>query len=239
MCSNPSGLLTANALVAVMTRSASRKPQQQLPQTTIVNQLPVTADPSPTIVLDNSVYHPQSNGQVERFNATFVSAIAKLTNQEINDWDEVLDAVIFAYNTGIHGTTGFSPYELVFGRKPQLPTDAARQELIFKKPIDYLEQLQKSLKIYHKQARLNMIKQQEAYKRRYDKNRPDRSFAVGKKVLLKIHTARSKLHPRYYPTLFTIVENRHPTYIVIDDETQQPHRVHSNDLREILEVENY
>ncbi|CAF1001051.1 unnamed protein product, partial [Didymodactylos carnosus] len=111
------------------------------------------------------------------FIETAVIEIERLT-QEINDWDEVLDAVIFAYNTGIHGTTGCSPYELVFGRKPQLPTDATRQELDFKNPIDYLEQLKKSLKIYHKQARLNMIKQQEVYKRRYDKNPPDRSLEM-------------------------------------------------------------
>ncbi|CAF4574791.1 unnamed protein product, partial [Didymodactylos carnosus] len=56
MCSNPSGSLTANALVAVMTRSASRKQQQQLPQTTTIHQLPIPADSSPTIVLDKSPF---------------------------------------------------------------------------------------------------------------------------------------------------------------------------------------
>ncbi|CAF1678282.1 unnamed protein product, partial [Adineta ricciae] len=33
-------------------------------------------------------YGPQSNGAVERFNGTFVTQLAKLTNEETNNWDE-------------------------------------------------------------------------------------------------------------------------------------------------------
>ena len=47
-------------------------------------------------------YHPQTNGIVERFNATFIPQIAKLQDTRDNNWDEYLQAVVFAYNTGIH-----------------------------------------------------------------------------------------------------------------------------------------
>jgi len=37
-------------------------------------------------------YHPQINGQVERFNAAFVTQLAKLTSHASNNWDEYLSA---------------------------------------------------------------------------------------------------------------------------------------------------
>ncbi|CAF4266608.1 unnamed protein product [Rotaria sp. Silwood2] len=46
----------------------------------------------------STVYHPQSNGMVKRFNATFVPQLAKLHDHENNNWDEYLSPVIFAYN---------------------------------------------------------------------------------------------------------------------------------------------
>ena len=66
-------------------------------------------------------YHPQTNGIVERFNSTFVPQISKLQDTEGNNWDEYLQAVVFAYNTGIHKTTKYSPYELVYGRLASSP----------------------------------------------------------------------------------------------------------------------
>ena len=58
-------------------------------------------------------YHPQTNGIVERFNGTFVPQISKLQDAEANNWDEYLQAVVFAYNSGTHKTTRYSPYELL------------------------------------------------------------------------------------------------------------------------------
>ncbi|CAF4557122.1 unnamed protein product [Didymodactylos carnosus] len=105
----------------------------------------------------SSVYHPQSNGLVERFNATFVPQLAKLQDRQKNNWDEFLDAIVFSYNTGKHHTTSYSPFELQFGRKPRLPTDKPSSKLVLKKPNDYFEQLEKSIKIIHENARQNII----------------------------------------------------------------------------------
>ncbi|CAF4238254.1 unnamed protein product, partial [Adineta steineri] len=64
----------------------------------------------------STTYHPQSNGMIERFNATFIPQIAKLQDRENNNWDEFLAPVVFAYNTGCHSTTQYSPFQLLFGR---------------------------------------------------------------------------------------------------------------------------
>lgn len=91
-------------------------------------------------------YHPKSNGQIERFNATFVVQLAKLTDHETNNWDQHLHPIVFAYNTGLHSTTKFSPFELLFGREAYLPIDPAPKNFKLSKPIDYLDQLHRSLR---------------------------------------------------------------------------------------------
>ena len=70
----------------------------------------------------SSPYHPEGNGQVERFNRTLEAMLSKVTDQQ-QDWDLFLPKVLFAYRTSLHETTGFTPYHLNFGRSPQLPID--------------------------------------------------------------------------------------------------------------------
>ena len=70
-----------------------------------------------------SAYHPQGNGQVERFNRTLEAMLAKNVKDNQRDWDQWLQKVLFAYRTSLHETTGFTPFHLVFGRTPNLPVD--------------------------------------------------------------------------------------------------------------------
>ncbi|CAF2667867.1 unnamed protein product [Rotaria sp. Silwood2] len=73
--------------------------------------------------LYSTVYHPQTNGQIERFNATMDGKIAALCNGRRTDWDEVLQFVTFNYNTSIHATTKQTPFEMMHGRQVTLPFD--------------------------------------------------------------------------------------------------------------------
>ena len=64
----------------------------------------------------SSAYHPQTNGLVERFNATLQCSLIKLVNDNQTDWDAHLDGVLFAYRTSVHKSTGYTPFEIMFGR---------------------------------------------------------------------------------------------------------------------------
>jgi transposase InsO family protein len=66
--------------------------------------------------LYSTPYHPMTNGQIERYNATMDSKIAALSNENRTNWDEQLLFVIFNYNTSIHTTTGQIPFEMMYGR---------------------------------------------------------------------------------------------------------------------------
>jgi transposase InsO family protein len=74
--------------------------------------------------IKSTPYHPQTNGAIERFNAIFERQLAKVTNVYMDDWDIHLKSIVFAYNTGKHAATEYSPYQLQFGRHPNLPPDS-------------------------------------------------------------------------------------------------------------------
>jgi len=73
--------------------------------------------------LHTTPYHPQCNGQTERMNATIISMLQRLPEQQKSKWKNYVNKVLFAYNCTKHDSTGFSPYHLLFGRKPRLPID--------------------------------------------------------------------------------------------------------------------
>lgn len=68
-----------------------------------------------------SAYHPQSNGQDERTNQNVKSALRRYVNQHQNDWDQHLQAVIYGINTAKQDSTKYTPFEIMFNRKPGHP----------------------------------------------------------------------------------------------------------------------
>ncbi|CAF0988774.1 unnamed protein product [Rotaria magnacalcarata] len=179
-------------------------------------------------------YHPQTNGIVERFNATYIPQVSKLQDTQDNNWDEYLQAVVFAYNTGIHKTTKYSPFELLYGRLPRLPISTRPQYFSFVKPNDYFEQLRKTLRIYHQAAKHHIVLQQQNNKTAYDHNRFDPQYKIGDKVLTRIHGNRGKLDPKFSPIPKVITQVHHPIYVVQDETNHASFQVHVADLRPII-----
>ena len=71
----------------------------------------------------STAYHPQTNGLDERFNQTLQRSLLKMVDDNENEWDNYLDSVLFAYRTSKQASTTFSPFFLLYGRKPRLPID--------------------------------------------------------------------------------------------------------------------
>ena len=65
-----------------------------------------------------SAYHPQTNGQVERYNRTIASMLRNYVSDHQGDWDVYVGPLTYAYNSHIHRTTRTKPFELIVSRPP-------------------------------------------------------------------------------------------------------------------------
>ena len=72
-------------------------------------------------------YHPQTDGLTERLNGTLKSMIRKFTASNQKDWDEHLPYLLFAYREVPQESTGFSPFELLYGRRVRGPLDVPKE----------------------------------------------------------------------------------------------------------------
>ena len=70
-----------------------------------------------------SPYNPRSNTFCEHFNQTLFGLLKTLKAEEKADWPSHLCALVFAYNTTPHTSTGYQPYQLMFGCHALAPCD--------------------------------------------------------------------------------------------------------------------
>ena len=154
-------------------------------------------------------YHPMTNGQIERFNATMDAKIAALSNDKRSDWDEQLPFVTFAFNASIHTATRQIPFEMVFGRSPTLPFDHQKPVVSLIQDPEHVQQLNQYLSSLAEDAKKNILRQQRKYKERYDRHRSDPTYKVNDLVLLKMTHRKHKLDARYEGP-FRIVEQIGP-----------------------------
>ena len=73
--------------------------------------------------LRTSPYHAQTNGQVGCMNQMIIHMIGKLEEDKKACWSEHLPELLLAYNATRSAVTGYSPYYLLFGRRPRIPVD--------------------------------------------------------------------------------------------------------------------
>ena len=86
--------------------------------------------------VNTSVYHPQTDGLVERFNRALIDMFAKTAKQNGKNWDGKLPFVLFAYRNAAQVSTGESPFRLLYGCDPKLPTKDALSYLVDRTQAD-------------------------------------------------------------------------------------------------------
>jgi hypothetical protein len=78
----------------------------------------------------SSVYHPQSNGAVERANGLIFPGIKTcLFDQKKGKWTDELLKVIWPHNTKVSRVTSFTPFRLLFGTEAMTPEEIKNESM--------------------------------------------------------------------------------------------------------------
>jgi hypothetical protein len=112
-------------------------------------------------------YKPSSNGSVEGFHKYLAKALAALVKKSHTDWDEHLDTVLFAYRSAPMDGSSLTPFEVLFGREPNLPIDNILQRENLRPPVLNTQQHVKSLEATAKDTFATVIGLRKA---RFERN---------------------------------------------------------------------
>ncbi|KAK7912657.1 hypothetical protein WMY93_012868 [Mugilogobius chulae] len=147
--------------------------------------------------LRTTPYHPQTDGLTERFNQTLKQMLRKFVNNTGTDWDQWLPYLLFAYREVPQASTGFSPFELLYGHEMR-------------------ERLEKMSEL----AQTHMIEAQQQQKSWYDKSARRRTFSPGQEVLVLLPSEENKLLAKWQgpvkvlkqlgPTTYQVQSPGHP-----------------------------
>ncbi|KAL7889979.1 hypothetical protein AOLI_G00022370 [Acnodon oligacanthus] len=128
-------------------------------------------------------FRPQSDGQVERFNATLQKILATTAERCHWDWDLMTPLAVMAYRTTEHSSTGLTPNMMLFGRELTEPTDLVAglppDHDSAKTPPEYIAQLRDRLELAQRIARETLGESVKRAKKQYDKNAHKSSYNIG------------------------------------------------------------
>ena len=155
-------------------------------------------------------YHPEGDGATERMNRTLLGMLRTLNENGKQDWKAHLNRLLHAYNTTTHTSTGYSPYFLMFGRKPKLPVDAFLQNT--PKPDNYLEEMKARLQDAYRIAGENCDQARQHQKKNYDRKVRGGTPEVGDSVLVRRlgFTGKHKLEDKWEHDLYKVIQKEDP-----------------------------
>ena len=137
--------------------------------------------------INTSGYHPQTNGLVEKFNSTLISMIVKSAVVRPADWDTQLPGLLFAYCASAQESTKESPFFLMYGHDPRIPTSTVLSQPQSACTIDldeYKTELMTNLRQSWDLAQDKIKQAQGHQKRQYDCHTSEVTLKPGDCVMI-------------------------------------------------------
>ena len=126
--------------------------------------------------LTKTPYHPMCNGLTEKFNGTMKSMLKRLCSEQPRLWHRYINPLLFAYCEVPQESTGFSPFELLYGRAVRGPMFILKElwtkeveEPEVKNSYQYVFELREKLEDTLKLAHNELQKAQHKGKHYYDR----------------------------------------------------------------------
>ena len=181
-------------------------------------------------------YHPQGNGCCERLNQTIVGHLRKLLSSEAKTrWAEFLPAAVYAYNTTVHRSTGYTPHFLTYGVEARCPS-----EVIVGLPADatvdsVAAEQYRQLGSAMAEARRTLEGQQKRQKDWYDNGSTARLFRTGDRVRVRLSSLAYRPGKKLLPAWsrpYRVLEVR-GVDVVIQQGKNRPLTLHSDKVTKI------
>ncbi|KAJ9543487.1 hypothetical protein OSB04_023194 [Centaurea solstitialis] len=168
----------------------------------------------------SSAYHPESDGQTEVVNRCLETYLRCFAVDQPRTWALWIPWAEFWYNSTFHGSTGRSPFEVVYGRKPPTVMQFVPGEVRVHAVVAELQDRDEALK----QLKIHLNRAQTIMKEHADKKRREVQFQVGEWVYVKLKPYRQvsvaqriyqKLAARFFGP-FKVVERVGPVAYKVD-----------------------
>jgi hypothetical protein len=137
----------------------------------------------------STAFHPQTDGQTERTNATLEQYLRCFASYQQDDWFDLLPMAEFSYNNTVHATTKQTPFFALHGFHPRFSLEVPRASVSHPKArhrLTVLKEVQDDLRFHIKSAQ----EDQERYYNQHVQPQPD--FKPGDLVWLLRKNIRSK-----------------------------------------------
>ena len=157
-------------------------------------------------------YHPSGDGKTKLMNRTLISMLKTLNENQKARWKDHLSKLIFAYNSTINKSTGYSPFFLMFGISSRLPIDSmfpvdigvTKQKTYDQFVSDWINQMNEDIHISQQKADKSAEQNRNQYNRKVHVN----DIVIGDRVLLRNFSEKGetgKLRAHWEIALYEVV----------------------------------
>ena len=145
-----------------------------------------------------AVYHPASNGLVERKNQSIIQVLKCF--MDLEDWDKVLYTTQLAVNAAYCRTLGDSPFFVLKGKDPDLPyTRFARPAHTYAEVLTYEQERQRREHYVLEKVKEKLLEEADKSARSIQKKCKDKSLQIDDRVFIKRKQKKNegKLSPKW------------------------------------------
>lgn len=113
---------------------------------------------------------PRANGQVERVNRTVIPLLTKLAAGKPEQWYRHVETAQRAINSTLHRSVGVSPFEVMFGVRPRMPTKPQLAEIVEQELVREFDEQRDEMR---ERAAAQIVRVQEENRRNFNRRRKE------------------------------------------------------------------
>lgn len=189
-----------------------------------------------------SVYHPQTNGQVESTNKTLVKILKRKVDENPKEWADLIPEVLWAYRRTIKTANGNTPFRLAFRIETIAPCELvwpSTRILLYDESSneEKLSENEENLENIREETEIKEVAYKRKLERNFNRTVKEKKLAPGDLVLRNAHLtmteqSKGKLSKNWEGPYIIKEEWKPGTFkLVKEDGSAVPRTWHTNNLK--------